>query len=142
MKLPLWLVVSLLTMSVLAVLAVGAWWWVTWPERVALQFVTLLANGDRGAAIGMLHDHVSLHSLPPVVLEEVLELELRSPAQRTLTDIIEAKQQFRLDTEIQLTLKDIIDAKLSFGTARSRRLLHTEPWFFSVERGTVIPYAI
>jgi len=30
MRLPHWLVVSLLTMSLLAVLGAGAWWLVTW----------------------------------------------------------------------------------------------------------------
>jgi hypothetical protein len=133
MRLPRWLVVTLLTASLFAVLGSGAWWWMTWPGRVALQFVALLANGDREVAIGMIHDH---DSPAPSVLEATLEL--RSPAQRTLKDIIAAKQGFRLDTEIQLTLKDMIDAKLSFGAARSRRFLYPEPWCFSVERGKVI----
>jgi hypothetical protein len=34
MKLPRWLVVSLLTVSAFAVLGYGAWWWVTWPEQI------------------------------------------------------------------------------------------------------------
>jgi hypothetical protein len=38
MRLPRWLVVSLLAVSVLAVPGAGAWWWVTWPERTANQF--------------------------------------------------------------------------------------------------------
>jgi hypothetical protein len=33
MKLPRWLVIAMLSSSLLAVLAVGGWWWVSWPER-------------------------------------------------------------------------------------------------------------
>jgi len=39
MKLPRWLVIAMLTTSVLAVLARAGWWWVTWPERTAREFV-------------------------------------------------------------------------------------------------------
>src|SRR5262245_17174977 len=53
MTLPRWLVVSLLTVSMLAVLSVGAWWWVKWPERTAREFVTALAEG-RVADAGVL----------------------------------------------------------------------------------------
>jgi hypothetical protein len=42
MTLPRWLVVSLMTVSALATLAAGAWWWVTWPERTASQFCELV----------------------------------------------------------------------------------------------------
>jgi hypothetical protein len=38
MKLPRWLIVSLITASVLAVLGAGVWWWVTWPERTVRRF--------------------------------------------------------------------------------------------------------
>src|SRR5262245_58623028 len=39
MRPPRWLLVTLLTASVLAVLGAGAWWWATWPERTAKEFV-------------------------------------------------------------------------------------------------------
>ena len=45
MKLPRWLVIAMLTTSVLAVLAAAGWWWVTWPERTAREFVDLMAKG-------------------------------------------------------------------------------------------------
>jgi len=44
MKLPRWLVIAMLTTSVLAVLAAAGWCWVTWPERTAREFVELLAT--------------------------------------------------------------------------------------------------
>ena len=46
MKLPRWLVIAMLTTSVLAVLVAAGWfgwWWVTWPERTAREFVQRLA---------------------------------------------------------------------------------------------------
>jgi len=45
MKLPRWLVIAMLTTSVLAVLAAAGWWWVTWPERTAREFVALIREG-------------------------------------------------------------------------------------------------
>ena len=37
MKLPRWLVIGMLTSSVLAVLAAAGCWWVTWPEWRAVR---------------------------------------------------------------------------------------------------------
>jgi hypothetical protein len=44
-RLPRWLVVFLLSASVLAVLGAAASWWVTWPERTAREFVKRLQSG-------------------------------------------------------------------------------------------------
>lgn len=54
MKMPRWLVVSLLSVSVLAVLGYGTWWWVTWPERTARKFVELVNCEDFDSANSML----------------------------------------------------------------------------------------
>jgi hypothetical protein len=61
MKFPRWLVVSLLSASVLAVLGAGAWWWVAWPERTATLFVAFLASDQLGSA--------ELHIEPPPPLQ-------------------------------------------------------------------------
>src|SRR5262245_820668 len=37
MKLPRWLVVSLLSVSVIAGIGSGCWFWVTWPERTLAE---------------------------------------------------------------------------------------------------------
>jgi len=37
MKLPRWLVIAMLTTSVLSVLAAAGWWWVTWPARTVRE---------------------------------------------------------------------------------------------------------
>src|SRR5262245_56178735 len=46
MKLPRWLVVTLLSASLVAMLAYGAWWWVTWPERTMNRFVEAARASD------------------------------------------------------------------------------------------------
>ena len=39
MKLPSWLVILMMTSSVLAVLAAAGRWWVTWPERTVRGYI-------------------------------------------------------------------------------------------------------
>jgi hypothetical protein len=46
MKLPRWLVVSLLSASTIAVLGACAWWWVTWPDRTLQKFVAFMQIQD------------------------------------------------------------------------------------------------
>ena len=51
------MVIGMLTSSVLSVLAVllaAGWWWVTWPERTASEFVSLVAREDFEAANAMI----------------------------------------------------------------------------------------
>ncbi len=54
MKLPRWLVIAMLTTSVLSVLAAAGCWWVTWPERTAREFVELIATEKFEAAQAMM----------------------------------------------------------------------------------------
>lgn len=49
MKLPRWLVVSLLSLSGLGVFGAGAWWWVTWPKRTMDHFVEAVETNDLNA---------------------------------------------------------------------------------------------
>jgi hypothetical protein len=46
MKLPRWLLWTMMTLSVFGTLAAAGWWWVTWPERTAREFIRLLRDGD------------------------------------------------------------------------------------------------
>ena len=54
MRLPRWLVIGMLTTSILAVLAAAGWWWVTWPERTVRVFVELVADARIAQAEEML----------------------------------------------------------------------------------------
>jgi hypothetical protein len=47
MRLPRWLIVSLLSASVLAVLLAAGWWWVTWPQRTAREVIESAATNDK-----------------------------------------------------------------------------------------------
>jgi hypothetical protein len=50
MRMPRWLLVSLLLASVLGIFGAGAWWWTIWPEQTVRSFAELTAAADlRGA---------------------------------------------------------------------------------------------
>ena len=57
MKLPRWLVITLLSISALAILSVPIWWYVRWPERTAHEFADLLAQGRFEEAKKMIRQH-------------------------------------------------------------------------------------
>src|SRR5262245_4209152 len=57
MKLPRWLVMSMFTTSVLAVLGCGAWWCVTWPERTAEKLTGLLRDWGVDQINAMIYQH-------------------------------------------------------------------------------------
>ena len=54
MKLPRWLVILMLSASVLSVLVAAGWWWVTWPERTAREFVELIRDERVEDALAMI----------------------------------------------------------------------------------------
>ena len=54
MKLPRWLVTSMLSLSALATLAAVGWSWATWPERTASRFIALVSGGNSEAAEDLL----------------------------------------------------------------------------------------
>src|SRR5262245_58666910 len=58
MKLPRWLVVSMLAASSLAMFMFAAWWWVTWPERTLERFLEYGRAGKWDKANGMCDDKV------------------------------------------------------------------------------------
>jgi hypothetical protein len=45
MKLPRWLLWTMVACSVVAMLVAAGWWWVTWPERTAREFADVMAEG-------------------------------------------------------------------------------------------------
>ena len=47
---------TLLALSTFAVLGAGAWWWVTWPERTAREFLHLLVAGRLEEVKGMISE--------------------------------------------------------------------------------------
>lgn len=119
MKLPRWLVISMLTSSALAVLTVGGWWWVMWPERTAREVVETL-NGERPI------DFVKLCA-PPLVelLSTIKEGEL--PARNS-----PGAEKFETKADPR-TLIDVMSGRLvcrGTGTEADS--------YFIVQRGSVV----
>ena len=106
MKLPRWLVIAMLSSSVLAVLGAAGWWWVTWPERTAREFVDLMAKGRYEEAKEMVEMQCEHGSYS--VEFEILSLNwtwkkwswLNSePKPRTLVDVFCARQWYKIAGE-------------------------------------------
>ena len=100
MKLPRWLVIGMLTTSVLAVLAAAGWWWVTWPERTAREFVQLLAMGKRDEAKRMVQSQDPMAALLACFLDchDVWEWNQSNiqAESRTAWDIIAGRQRIQI----------------------------------------------
>jgi hypothetical protein len=97
MRIPRWLNLSLLTMSLLAGLASSVWWWVAWPERTARDFAKVIVrqrtqqadSSEAGAGMGL-----------PLKGCQFMELECGG---RTLLDIVCGRQQFQLNGMLHLS---------------------------------------
>ena len=98
MKLPRWLVIVMLTSSVLTPLAAAGWWWVTWPERTAREFVALVGTGRLDEAERMVRVTPGM-PFPRVLLQhsrpEWNQANL-GPGHRTLSDLALARQDFEI----------------------------------------------
>ena len=70
MKLPRWLVIGMLTSSVLAVLAAAGWCWVTWPERTAREFVDLMDQKN----FDEIRELLSSADFAPYSIDDALEV--------------------------------------------------------------------
>jgi hypothetical protein len=95
MKLPRWLVILMLTTSVLSVLATAGWWWVTWPERTAREFMRKLSeqNISEGDELSWLS--IQQRAEPRKRLDTPLEETLELPP-RPLGDVLRGRQPFEL----------------------------------------------
>ena len=99
MKLPRWMVIGMLTSSVLSGLAASGWWWVTWPERTARQFVDRLAAGEDDKARLMIGKESHLNDPLPnsiPLLRRPNDWSVVRPRTRSLLDIILARHHFKI----------------------------------------------
>jgi hypothetical protein len=94
MKLPRWTVVTLLTTSALALFGFSAWWWVTWPERTAATFASLMA-GERFDDAAPMASFAILLVAPKIGWNE----PSLTAEPRTVVDTLYARQRFKVLVE-------------------------------------------
>jgi hypothetical protein len=101
MRIPRWLLVILIAVSAGAALVASGWWWVTWPERTAREFVAFLSEGNLDAANRML-----VATQDPTLDYVPANIELFASAKewfsqgsepRTALDVLFARGQYRID---------------------------------------------
>lgn len=102
MKLPRWLILTMLVVSVAAVLAAAGWWWVSWPERTAREFVERIAAGEFRGAAEMLDPRpdCSFYVIVDVPAGEEQPIWLNSrlrPLPRSFVDVVYARRDFHMD---------------------------------------------
>ncbi len=100
MKLPRWLVIAMLTTSVLAVLAAAGCCWVTWPERTARDFVVFMNAGKVDDAIQMIQMETEPQrprnwSPEAFIPQEHTQIKFE-PEPRTLLDMLAGRLEFRV----------------------------------------------
>jgi hypothetical protein len=112
MKLPRWLVIAMLTTSVLAVLGYAGWWWVKWPERTARQFVDMVTRKsnyqelvDNFGGKECYTMHHAYQSMVPGIIADGIAVGIErgqrqfSPKQRSARDILVGRQEFSYGEE-------------------------------------------
>src|SRR5262245_60481821 len=101
MRLPRWLVVSLLTVSVLALPGAAAWWWVSWPDRTARQFVERMTSdqNDRSWIKLMVRPadfgSVKMSYDPYNTLKPPEDWRDVQPQQRSFRDLLDCRHRFK-----------------------------------------------
>jgi hypothetical protein len=118
MKLPRWLLIGLLTSSVLAVLAASGWWWVTWPERTARGMLDSLAEGRlEDAKMMIVEDPSEPMDWPPRGYDEVdWRLSKLEPLSRSLVDMVQGRQRFgfRIGYQVEVERGYVVPPGLFF----------------------------
>jgi hypothetical protein len=109
MNLPRWLMILMLTKSVLAVPVTGRAWWVTWPNRTAHEFAAAMAAENWDEAKAMMTT-VPTDGFATVPAWELLDPSQWGPANiepepRTMRDFREGRQSFHLAKEWRMTVE-------------------------------------
>src|SRR5262245_43068123 len=105
MKLPRWLVVTLLTVSFAVILGTGAWWWVTWPERSARRFEQVMHNN-----LGR-HEKITSATIQSRGLHDWIMGRAELVMQRSIDD---PKNSFLLITHTEFRRNEMRTTRLDF----------------------------
>ena len=121
MKLPRWLVIAMLTSSVLSVLAAAGWWWVTWPERTSREFQMLLVERKWNDAVAMIlsSDYPADTVIAWLARNGQDELELE-PLPWSWGDVCRGRRQFKLGEKNTLRF-----------TAEKGRITEANTWVYA-----------
>lgn len=100
MRLPRWLMIGMLTASVLLPLVAAGWWWVIWPEWTAYEYVEKLAKeADEEVRESMRRANPTLTR--DDLVDEALARSQRpwefKPLPRSLLDSVCGRQTFEID---------------------------------------------
>jgi hypothetical protein len=111
MKLPRWLVVTLLTASLLAVVVAGGWWWVTWPQRTMDVFAKLIAArriDEANTMIAIPKGRTSGHArfAGEHLRAEVKEFELQRPS---WIDLLCGRRTFKRGLIVSWDVKVVVE---------------------------------
>jgi hypothetical protein len=126
MKLPRWLVVCMLSVSGLSVLVAPGWWWVTWPEWTASEFVEMIREHElseaRRFSIGGTFDpfmaYLEDNSTSETALK-ALQVEVDGP--QSLQDLFLGRQKLRLSfTTTEVSSETTISGEMSLVAQRGR----------------------
>ena len=107
MKLPRWLVIAMLTTSILSVLVAAGFWWVTWPKRTLNKYIDLLSVGRLDEANRMVHQSDSPFAMfdEPVRIDCPIRCEMR-----TYGDAILGRQYFTAGSWVYRVERGVISS--------------------------------
>jgi len=125
-KLPRWLVIGMLTSSVLAMLAAAGWWWITWPERTARAVMDRVGEHKFKRVeqyIASTAKTTYRHEIEVAALAvgDGFPQHVHANRPRTLSDIIFSRQEFEITAD-------------SFGcnfTIECGKVVESSAWGFS-----------
>jgi hypothetical protein len=87
--------VTLLSASLITVLGAGAWWWVTWPQRTAREFVHRLGSSDNEPLLKMLRPTKDVWRLRLMKQVRPKSYSQLKPQPRSFRDFCIGRQEFR-----------------------------------------------
>jgi hypothetical protein len=134
MKLPRWLVIAMLATSATSVLVAGGFWWVTWPERTAREFVQLVLDREferirpiiRETSQDDAHHSVQILFELNCIPAKWTQYELRLK-NRSWSELLRSRQEF-----------SIVNHEFEF-LGKSRESSY---YSFTVERGMIVQEGI
>jgi hypothetical protein len=97
MKLPRWLIALLFGSNIVVALGAAGWWWVTWPDRTAHEFIATLGDdGDDESWAKIVPEELDRRSIDFMLLlvKRDLILSKIEPQRRSLAELATGRGRF------------------------------------------------